>query len=360
VDADADARRLGFGPGTTLFADVEHYRRTHGNTAAVLTYLQAFATELRTISTPLGAATGDYRLGVYGSSSSVIADVAAADLASAEDSASATAPIAAIDTAAWADPSADYRPSTDDPRLGPTQWADHQRIHQYYGNHTETYGATTLNVDANRLDMGPWAATPPRLARITGADPIATAIAASTRLWRTAADPRSTLRTAKAAVLARADDFADALSGSALAATTGGPLLLTTASALSNTPPSTPNRRRADPHPQPRHPRLTSSAANKPSRPASKPPSVPQATRSTASKATTATAPPQPSPTRLRPPPSAGSSWPTAKPSPKPSPPAPRPPPSPAPSSSSPTARPSPPPPPATSTTSPKTPTSSQ
>lgn len=65
----------------------------------------------------------------------------------------------------------------------------------------------------------------PDLTRVAGADRIATSIAASQ-----AAFPKA--NSARAAVLARADSFADALPGTPLAATEGGPLLLTNTTAL--------------------------------------------------------------------------------------------------------------------------------
>ncbi|UYQ62538.1 DUF1906 domain-containing protein [Streptomyces peucetius] len=40
-------------------------------------------------------------------------------------------------------------------------WADHQRIKQYSGDVTETYGGVTLDIDANLLDVGEGAVQPP-------------------------------------------------------------------------------------------------------------------------------------------------------------------------------------------------------
>jgi hypothetical protein len=33
-------------------------------------------------------------------------------------------------------------------------WANRQRIHQYAGDTTETYGGVTLNIDRDQLDVG--------------------------------------------------------------------------------------------------------------------------------------------------------------------------------------------------------------
>ncbi|HET8595777.1 MAG TPA: cell wall-binding repeat-containing protein [Intrasporangium sp.] len=61
--------------------------------------------------------------------------------------------------------------------------------------------------------------------RIAGPDRIATAVAASRTAWDDAGSKDGP--TATAAVISRYDDYADALGGSALAGTAGGPLLLT-------------------------------------------------------------------------------------------------------------------------------------
>ncbi len=68
--------------------------------------------------------------------------------------------------------------------------------------------------------------------RLAGTDRFSTAIDVSLSHWGTAGSPTSTGAQAKAVVLSRSDDFADALGGSALAAKVGGPLLLTPTAGL--------------------------------------------------------------------------------------------------------------------------------
>ena len=68
--------------------------------------------------------------------------------------------------------------------------------------------------------------------RIAGADRLGTAIKVSQSHWATAGAKNSTGAAAKAVVLSRSDQFADALGGSALAAKVGGPLLLTPTAGL--------------------------------------------------------------------------------------------------------------------------------
>jgi hypothetical protein len=68
--------------------------------------------------------------------------------------------------------------------------------------------------------------------RIAGADRLGTAIKVSQSHWATAGAKNTQGVAAKAVVLSRSDQFADALGGSALAAKVGGPLLLTPTSGL--------------------------------------------------------------------------------------------------------------------------------
>jgi hypothetical protein len=68
--------------------------------------------------------------------------------------------------------------------------------------------------------------------RIAGGDRLATAIKVSQSHWASAGVAKSPGAAAKAVVLTRSDQFADALGGSALAAKVGGPLLLTETAGL--------------------------------------------------------------------------------------------------------------------------------
>ncbi len=42
--------------------------------------------------------------------------------------------------------------NTSDPEVSSADWADHQRLHQYAGDHNETYGGATLDIDSDYLD----------------------------------------------------------------------------------------------------------------------------------------------------------------------------------------------------------------
>jgi hypothetical protein len=131
-EAVEDAAAIGMGPGSPIYFDMEAYTRTSSTTAAVLTFLSSWTTQLHTLG---------YVSGVYSSSSSGIAD-----LGRATSSSTYTLPDH-IWTANW-----NGQQNTLDPYLPSTAWANHQRIHQYRGGHNETYGLMTINIDNNYID----------------------------------------------------------------------------------------------------------------------------------------------------------------------------------------------------------------
>ena len=130
-DAVEDAVEIGMGPGSPIYFDMEAYTRTSSATAAVLTFLSSWTSQLHTLG---------YVSGVYSSSSSGIADLSRAI------GSSYTLPDH-VWTANW-----NGRQDTLDPYLPSTAWANHQRIHQYRGGHNETYGLVTINIDNNYID----------------------------------------------------------------------------------------------------------------------------------------------------------------------------------------------------------------
>jgi hypothetical protein len=222
TDAAAKAVALGFGRGTVIFADLEPYYQST-TTPKVVQYLQAFAGQL-------ALEKGGFLAGLYGNSKPAGTPSAIGDAAA--DPALQNL-LAAVDIANTTAGQANFTPTTGDPSLSPEFWAKHQRIHQYFLNDTETFGSTTLTVDADMLDLAPNPISPPgTVDRLAGGDRIGTAIVTSQKLWPNAAatlgDGFSDGRpAAQAAVLSRQDQPADALGGSALAAHVGGPLLLT-------------------------------------------------------------------------------------------------------------------------------------
>jgi hypothetical protein len=132
-DAARQAAAVGLGKGTVIYNDLEHYTTGGAVTTRVLTYLEAYTKRLHELG---------YRSGAYGSSSSLIQDlVAGADGITLPD---------VIHFARWNDSA-----TTDDSAIPARLWADHQRIHQYAGDRTETHGGVKIGIDRNQLDVGP-------------------------------------------------------------------------------------------------------------------------------------------------------------------------------------------------------------
>ncbi|MEU6572198.1 DUF1906 domain-containing protein, partial [Streptomyces parvulus] len=133
ADAAVDlARDLGFAPGTVLYVDMESY--SSGYRTNVLNYLSGWTERIKELH---------YRSGVYSSSSTGIKD-----LSSVYSSTTLERPDV-VWVANW-----NGRADTEDVNLPANQWADHQRVHQYAGNVTETYGGTTIQIDRNYVDVG--------------------------------------------------------------------------------------------------------------------------------------------------------------------------------------------------------------
>ncbi|WP_429194087.1 glycoside hydrolase domain-containing protein [Kitasatospora sp. MAP12-15] len=128
-DAANQAQALGFAPGTTLYADMEQYTSTYSSN--VLAYLAAWTTEIH--------ARG-FHSGVYSSSSSGISDLAGHY--------SAYAMPDVIWDANW-----NGAANTNDAAVPAAYWSNHQRVHQYDGNVTESYNGVTIGIDHDYADV---------------------------------------------------------------------------------------------------------------------------------------------------------------------------------------------------------------
>jgi hypothetical protein len=165
-NAVTEAQALGFGAGSPIYDDVEAYSTTSKNTTMVRTFLSAWTTELHALG---------YVSGVYSSSDSGIADLAAVF---------GTGYVEPDDlwTANW-----NNAANTADPKLPTADWADNQRIHQYRGGHTDTYGKVSLDIDTDYLDgsvAGTDAGTPaPGLAPVASVAPAADGSIAIRASW---------------------------------------------------------------------------------------------------------------------------------------------------------------------------------
>ena len=139
-DAIVQLNALGLGVGNPIYFDMEAF--SYSNTTcrqAVLDFLGAWTARLH---------ERGYVSGVYGSAGSTI-----------------RALVSQLSNPAFAQPDqlwiARWCPepystscdiSTNDPEVPADQWADHQRIRQYRGGHTETWGGVTINIDNDNVD----------------------------------------------------------------------------------------------------------------------------------------------------------------------------------------------------------------
>jgi hypothetical protein len=136
-DAMADAQAIGLGAGNPLYLDMEAYSRTGTNTAAVLAFIQGWTQQLH---------AGGYGSGVYSSDNSGIVDLVnnyGTGYAEPDD----------IWIANW-----NNSKTTSDSNVPASEWAAHQRMHQYDGAHNERYGGVTINIDGDYIDASTAAA----------------------------------------------------------------------------------------------------------------------------------------------------------------------------------------------------------
>jgi hypothetical protein len=136
------AQALGIPAGSAIYNDIEHYPTTASCRAAVLSYLSGWTERLHALG---------YLSGMYSSGSSGIADVCGAY----------------NDTRylrldhlwfAWWNGVAD----TDAGQYCPdTHYANHQRLHQYAGDVTETWGGVQMSIDRNYVDVAGGTEPPP-------------------------------------------------------------------------------------------------------------------------------------------------------------------------------------------------------
>ncbi|MFF3611004.1 glycoside hydrolase domain-containing protein [Streptomyces sp. NPDC002580] len=130
-DAVKQAAALGFGKGTVIYDDLEHYESGGKVTDQVLTYVDAYTERLHALG---------YRSGAYGNTSSLVADLVA-------NRNEVTLPDV-LHFARWNRVS-----STSDASIPSTMWSKHKRIHQYVGDTTETHGGVKISIDRDRLDV---------------------------------------------------------------------------------------------------------------------------------------------------------------------------------------------------------------
>jgi Domain of unknown function (DUF1906) len=130
-DAVMQAERLGFGPGTPLYYDMEAY--APAQTYDALTFLSAWTSRLHALG---------YSSGVYGSSGAGIGY-----LANRYHSKKYVMPDVIFD-ALW-----NGERNTNDAVFGYSEWTDHHRVHQFAGNVVQSYGGDTIEIDQDFLNV---------------------------------------------------------------------------------------------------------------------------------------------------------------------------------------------------------------
>jgi len=130
-DAIDQAEAQGLSPGNPIYDDMEAYTTGGTNTQAVLAFLSAWTTELH---------AHGYLSGVYSSENSGIADLV---------NANGTGFVEPDELwiANW-----NGQANTNSSVVPSTEWANHQRLHQYQGGHNATYGGVTINIDSDYVD----------------------------------------------------------------------------------------------------------------------------------------------------------------------------------------------------------------
>src|SRR5690606_36525176 len=149
AEASVDAAlALGIGTGSVIYNDIEAYSPGGSCTTAVLTYIDGWTDRLHELC---------YLSGFYSSAASGVADMVA------NYNNSAYTRIDHLFFAWW-----NGVGNTDGGSYVPDDyWADHQRIKQYRGDHTETYGGVTINIDNDYLDVESGVPQPPSCATST-------------------------------------------------------------------------------------------------------------------------------------------------------------------------------------------------
>jgi hypothetical protein len=157
INAVAAAQALGFAQRSAIYSDIENYDTpTAACNAAVLSYLSGWTQELN--------ARG-YLGGAY-----VGAASGGAALNGAYTSTAYTRP----DNIWFAHKGS--TPVGTSRFISPTYWSNHQRVHQYDLDISETHGGVTLNIDKNYLNL---TAPPPPVSSFT----VSGGVAAATLRW---------------------------------------------------------------------------------------------------------------------------------------------------------------------------------
>ncbi|MCM0677896.1 DUF1906 domain-containing protein [Micromonospora phytophila] len=139
-DAVVQAAALGLAPESVLIFDMEAYRTDDvACRSAVLAFMSAWTARLHDLG---------YLSGFYSSMASGVADQVAA-----YNSPGYVRPDY-VDFARW-----DGIATVSDPAIPGSYWSPQRRMKQYLGDHDETWGGVTINIDNDYLDVAPLPAT---------------------------------------------------------------------------------------------------------------------------------------------------------------------------------------------------------
>jgi hypothetical protein len=139
-DAIVQLNALGLGIGNPIYFDMEAFSYANGTCRqAVIDFLDSWTAQLH---------YRGYVSGVYGSAGSTIRAIVSQLSNPAFDLPDQ------LWIARWCQEpySTSCYSGTDDPEVPADTWNDHQRIRQYRGGHTETWGGVTINIDSNTVD----------------------------------------------------------------------------------------------------------------------------------------------------------------------------------------------------------------
>jgi len=135
-DAVVQARALGLAPQSVLVYDMESYATNDAACRkAVLAFMSAWTAKLHDLS---------YFSGFYSSLGSGVADQVA------NYAAPGYVRPDYLDFARW-----DKVDTLTDAAIPAGYWSPHRRMKQYAGDHLETWGGVTINIDSNRVDYAP-------------------------------------------------------------------------------------------------------------------------------------------------------------------------------------------------------------
>lgn len=137
-EAVASAQNLGIVPGSTLFYDMENWHTGYNDCdASTLWFISAWSNRLHAY----GYAGGVY---VSGSSGARLLNEMA------NNTPSGFVLPDHLWIAEW-----NNKENTKSNYVDATNWANHQRVHQYWGGHNATNSGITLNIDSNYVDLQP-------------------------------------------------------------------------------------------------------------------------------------------------------------------------------------------------------------